>query len=220
MMKNWFGNANVKALRELRNSEPARRLLARLDKDGSLTLDQSTLREIGADHQLAIRTICVLAMAERLHVRANMEGRIVVMSNCEFSRLVHQRAEITAGSERLAKREAAAPTEEIEARPVPEAVEATATMEELTEPAAALASDSAAVSAPAPGEEETVVLAPPSSDYAGDGLDWFTLEVAQAVSGAADKDGSAKKLPSVRQSLPDRPREPWMALDDARLEAK
>ncbi len=217
-----LGGGSADADREL-----ARILMDRLDRLGSFILDDETVAGVGAGRRQTCRAVYELVLRERAHVRADSEGRVVVMSNREFNRFLRQRAAISFGTRIHCRAEA--PAGEA-AEPLPGQAPADWGVEtvELSDMNIGSAAESARESGPAAelpqpvsaADADTVAL--PELPVSTEEYGWFEIDVAPPEAGerAADSEPFAlgepeQNLPSVRQSLPERKREPWVVFEDA-----
>ena len=84
MLKRLLGHFWDKRRRARR--ELAGRITAILDKYGSLVLDAKAVEILGCTRKEAVLMLCYLASREHLHVRADSKGRLVILTNDEFER--------------------------------------------------------------------------------------------------------------------------------------
>ncbi len=86
------------------DQELACRFMDWLDRLGSLVLNGDTFAQVGASRRRAYRAAYDLVLRERAHMRTDSDGRVVVMSNREFDRLLRQRAAVARGTEVLRRK--------------------------------------------------------------------------------------------------------------------
>ena len=81
----------AKKQQELR-SQLADTLLARLERENMLTVDDNLFTELGVGRKLFFRVVYSLAIQERMYLMAEQTGNVVLMTNMEFHRFMLRRS--------------------------------------------------------------------------------------------------------------------------------
>ncbi len=178
-----------------RRSRLADDLSSRLTREQSLAVDDTLIAALGVDRRAFFRAVYSMVIQERMHMMADENGDVRLMTNGEFHRFMLRRSGL---------RET-----EIRARGVPdmagisEFAEAGAEAEETVFVEPVTAEFVAPLSGPDSSPAAEVAAEAPHDD-----LGWFNLDVSP-------ESDSREKLPDARQTLPDRRREPWPAAEES-----
>lgn len=213
-------------MRRARKQREARSGLAdalslRLEQTQSLIVDDELVSSLGVEKNVFFRAVYAMVIQERIHMMADNNGRILLMTNREFHRFMLRQSGVR--ETEIQRREG------IPALADAIAEHAVATLEEETividAVDAELAESPAFVESPARAEPFEPAEFPESPELATlvadknisqpdapapDDLAWFNLDVAPARA-------SREKLPGARQTIPDRRREPWAANEESRI---
>ncbi|MDR1745496.1 MAG: hypothetical protein LBS30_07070 [Planctomycetota bacterium] len=81
----------VRKQREQR-SQLAEALSSRLERERSLTVDDSLIASMGVDRRAFFRAVYAMVIQERMHMMAGGDGRILLMTNGEFHRFMLRRS--------------------------------------------------------------------------------------------------------------------------------
>lgn len=211
-------------------------LLSRLDNDNYLAVDRPLLRSLGVNRRELFRAVYGLVIRERMHMLAEADGTVVLLTNAEYKRFMERRsAYYETRDERGAAHASVAAAPRAPEAPAAAAVaeadmdeESIAARQERLDGVAAsiLASDSESAlftGATLGGgtldglltdaEASTAIPAIPAASAAESGAeseyDWFDLDI-----------GTGGKLPEKRQTLPKRRRQPWLVAEGAGLEVE
>ena len=195
-------------------------LARHIDAEGVVTVNQRLMDTLGAGRTLLFRVAYQLVIRERVAMLADTDGQVLLMTKSRYRDLIAERA-----GKPVATVAAAAMREEV-ALAVPTLMgEEVLAICEDTVPIEAVGvemvntliedDDSIAYEVGAPAEEmaeETLVNHDPVPvlDAEAD-LDWFSLDVATAGNGQ-------EVLSDFRQTLPDRPRDPWPAKEEVGID--
>lgn len=187
------------------------RILAYIERRGSIVLDPDMLEELGATLHHATMVAYHLVMTERAHLMDDADGRIVVMSNREFTSMMAIRASGTRETE-IRRRDGRDASHGIGRRS--DRLEAMAVESVSVEPVEDEEVEvRVAGTIPArPREGETPLEHAPVAardELSADQYPWFNFSVSFS---GADDEGI---LPAWRKTLPERKREPWPVLEEA-----
>ena len=237
MLGRLFGSFSRK--KRLARARLADDVLRRLEADNVLIVEQGVPESFGVKRKEFFQTVYDLVMKERIYMISDIEGKVVLMTNAEFSNFMMRRStsretEIRRRDTVPAKKDNVALVvsfDETPQKPAPHRSDTAAGDEDdilcretestlftgATLGGAILDGILADIHDPADNRADEPVLA---GSVAGTGdsgvspdLNWFSLDVA-----ASEKDG--ENLPEGRQSLPERRREPWEVLENAEIIAE
>ncbi|MCC8181206.1 MAG: hypothetical protein LIP23_09900 [Planctomycetes bacterium] len=226
--------------KEERCREVADTMLRLVTTRGRVVLDSAATLRLGANYATAFQAACALALGEKIQIRSTETGEVQLLANWDYERLLWlestpDKDDMTdedtiqidydaAGDDNDGVISAALADmiEQLDSVPQPKsdiAAELPETsVETALEEAAALCRDEG-YELLAASEETTRIL--PPTDTEGEihtvhnELDWFTIDVAPPEDESALAE---ENVPLDRQSLPERKREPYVALEDAVLE--
>ncbi|MDR1611276.1 MAG: hypothetical protein LBT97_00670 [Planctomycetota bacterium] len=91
MFKNLMNRMRHKGESESRQTR-AQLLLEYLEQNGALTLDKKGLSILGLSRKQAFQIVYDLVLDERIQMRAEADGRVIVMSNAAFAEHLERRA--------------------------------------------------------------------------------------------------------------------------------
>lgn len=247
MFKNFFLRRAQKR-RELRG-QLVDTLLHRLERESSLVVDDGLIAQMGVKRRVFFQVVYGLVIQERMHMMADDEGCVILMTNAEFHRFMLRRAGVQNPEMRLLENSAVFANEEDTIIVDAVAAElATLTvdhdslipmLDEMDSTLVAATLGGAPMSGLVPEQVDDVIeplpqlsargtdpaaresrklrkptrqlqLAGPQAEAEGD-LNWFDLDVTPTLA-------TREKLPDTRQSLPDRPREPWLINDNKKTD--
>ena len=234
--------------RRARRGELASALEGRLEREGTLVVDDAFVDGMGAGRRLLFKVIYGLVIRERIHMMADNDGRVVLMTNVEFHRFmlrrsgmheteIRRRDVLPVFADTMAEHAIAAIEEEtvwIDSVAAELAGSELPLLEELDSTLVSATLGGSPLSGIMPDESEEVFAtlpalaasAPPerssrrvprrlqltgpaaAAGESGGDLGWFDLDVASTLL-------FRENLPDARQSLPDRPREPWSANEES-----
>lgn len=227
MLDRLIGRARRKRI------EAAEELTARLAEKASIVVDDRLVADLGVGRKTLYRIIYDMVRRERMFMLADKYDQILLMTNTEFNRFMFRRS----GRKIPAHAAAGLEDSELVLEGTPGDPADLALEEDWEIPAAALDSALAGNLSPsmyslpenlgvgggkgARGREPSAAAGAKraaGAEGASDEYGWFSLDVAPSGLETGDAGAEAPNLPSGRQSLPERKRDPWASYEDAERE--
>lgn len=216
MLKQLFDRISPKKRRSKARAELKRRILEHVGKHGFLELNSENLGNLKAGRKFAYSVIYEMVKLELVHMRCDTEGGVVIMSNNEFSTLLRQRAAISRETEIRRKNGDHILVGQHKMTPEDKetAMAETVTVEMYVD---TVETPAPAVNVPATANEMGCrIFAQADGDSESERrYGWVEIHTPKF---ALEMDADEEKVPVKRQTLPERRREPWEAVEETAVE--